>query len=129
MAKYEIKKKYLIIHLCMIVVGGLLMLCRWLNVIDPSIKLMPAFLLSHITNFALGLMFLLIFGFVVLVCGGKMKVVTIAALIVTVLSIVYECFLTVLNTPDIMDAVFGVAGTAIAYVYLFMLKKNGLVSK
>jgi predicted membrane protein len=43
--------------------------------------------------------------------------------------VVYECFLPFLNTPDIWDAVFGVTGTAVAYIYLVMLKRNGLVAK
>ena len=121
------KKKYLIIYLCLIVIGGMLMLCRWLNHIDSGIKLLPAFLLSHITNFALCMMLLLIFGFVVLTVGGKTKVITIAALLLAVLSVIYECFLPVLNTPDILDAIFSIAGIAAAFTYLVMLKKYGLI--
>ncbi|MCI6922947.1 MAG: hypothetical protein MR756_06225 [Oscillospiraceae bacterium] len=47
----------------------------------------------------------------------------------SVLNIVYECFLPILNTPDIPDAVFGVIGVAVAYVFLIMLRKNGLIAK
>ena len=32
-------------------------------------------------------------------------------------------------TPDILDAVFGVIGVAIAYVFLILLRKNGLIAK
>ena len=64
-----------------------------------------------------------------LVCSGKMKAATITALIVTGSNIVSECFLPILNISDKMDAIFCVAGAAISYFYLFMLKKNGLVSK
>lgn len=31
--------------------------------------------------------------------------------------------------PDILDAVFGVIGVAIAYVFLILLRKNGLIAK
>jgi hypothetical protein len=34
-----------------------------------------------------------------------------------------------MNTPDIWDAVFGFSGTAVAYIYLIMLKRNGLIAK
>ena len=102
---------------------------RWLNSIDPGIKLLPGFLLSHITNFALCMMGLLIFGFVVLCFGGRFRIVSMAALLIAVLGIMYECLLLFLNTPDIWDAVFGVAGTAVAYIYLAMLNRNGLIAK
>ncbi len=127
--KMTIKKKYLIIYLILIAVCGLLMLCRWLNSIDPSIILLPDYLLLHITNFAICTMLLLVFGYVVLLCGGKMMIITIVAILVAILSTVYECFLPMINTPDIWDAVFGVAGIAIAYVYLAMLRKRGLTVK
>ncbi len=129
MQKYEAKKKYLIIYLCLIVIGAFCMMSRWLNSIDPRIKLLPGFLLSHITNFALCMMALLILGFVVLCFGGRLRIVSIAALLIAVLGIMYECLLPFLNTSDIWDAVFGVAGTAFAYIYLVMLKRNGLVAK
>ena len=129
MQKNEAKKKHLIIYLCLIAVGAFCMMSRWLNSIDPEIKLLPAFLLSHITNFAICMMALLLFGFVVLCFGGRLRIVSIAALLIAVLGIIYECLLRFLNTPDIWDAVFGVAGTAVAYIYLIILKRNGLIAK
>ena len=129
MNKYEFKKKYLVIYLCLIAVGAFSMISRWINSINPEFNLLPGFLLSHITNFALCMMLVLIFGFVVLCFGGKLIVVTIAAILITVLGIVYECFLPFLNTPDMWDAVFVVAGTVVAYIYLVMLKRNGLIEK
>ena len=124
-----IKNKYLIVYLILITICGGLILCRWINSIYPSIMLLPGVLHLHVTNFALCMMFLLIFGYIALFYGGKMKIITIAAIIVAILNIVYECFIPMLNTSDIWDAVSGVAGIAIAYVYLAMLKKNGLTVK
>ena len=117
MSKYEYKKMYLAIYLCLIAVGAFSMMARWINNINPELKILPVFLLSHITNFALCMMVLLIFGFVF--------ITTVIALI----GVVYECFLPFLNTPDIWDAVFGVTGTTVAYIYLVMFKRNGLVAK
>ena len=125
----NIKKKYFIIYLILIIVCGLLMFCRWLNNINPNIILLPDYLLLHITNFALCMMLLLIFGYVVLLCGGKMRAITIAAILLVILSTVYECFLPMINTPDILDELFGVVGIDIAYFYLVMLKKDGLIVK
>ncbi len=129
MSKFDFKKKYLIIYLCLIVFDAFLMLCRWLGRIVPNVRLLPDFLLDHITNFALCMLLLLIFGITVLSFGGKLRSITAAALIMSVLNIVYECFLPILNTPDIPDAVFGVIGVAVAYVFLIMLRKNGLIAK
>ncbi len=128
MKGYEVRKKYMVIYLCLIAVGAYCVISRWLTVIDPKIRLLPGFLLSHISNFTLCMMVLLIFGFIAILFGAKLKIVTIAALLIAVLGIVYECFLPFLNTSDIWDAVFGTAGTAVAYIYLVMLKRNGLVA-
>ena len=129
MSKFDFKKKYLIIYLCLIVFDAFLMLCRWLGHIVPNVRLLPDFLLDHITNFALCMLLLLIFGITVLSFGGKLRSITAAALIMSVLNIVYECFLPILNTPDIPDAVFGVIGVTVAYVFLIILRKNGLIAK
>ena len=129
MLKFDFKKKYLVIYLCLIVFDAFLMLCRWLGHIVPNVRLLPDFLLDHITNFALCMLLLLIFGITVLSFGGKLRSITAAALIMSVLNIVYECFLPILNTPDIPDAVFGVIGVAVAYVFLIILRKNGLIAK
>lgn len=129
MSKFDFKKKYLIIYLCLIVFDAFLMLCRWLGHIVPNVRLLPDFLLDHITNFALCMLLLLIFGITVLSFGGKLRSITAAALIMSVLNIVYECFLPILNTPDIPDAVFRVIGVAVVYVFLIMLRKNGLIAK
>ena len=129
MFKFDFKKKYLVIYLCLIVFDAFLMLCRWLEHIVPDVRLLPGFLLDHITNFALCMLLLLIFGMTVLSFGGKLRSITAAALVMSVLNIVYECFIPILNTPDILDAMFGVIGVAIAYVFLIMLRKNGLIDK
>lgn len=129
MAKYDIKKRYLIFYLCLIILGAFLMFCRWMNHIDPSITILPAFLLNHVTNFSLCLMLLLIIGFIILMFGGNIKNVTVVALAVAFLNVIYEVFLPMLNTPDIIDALSGICGTAAAYVFLTVLKKNGLTVK
>ena len=127
--KFDFKKKYLIIYLCLIVFDAFLMLCRWLEHVVPNVRLLPDFLLDHITNFALCMLLLLIFGITVLSFGGKFRGITAAALVMSALNIGYECFIPIRNTPDILDAVFGVIGVAIAYVFLILLRKNGLIAK
>lgn len=129
MSKFDFKKKYLIIYLCLIVFDVFLILCRWLEHIVPNVRLLPDFLLDHITNFALCMLLLLIFGITVLSFGGKFRGITAVALVTSVLNIGYECFIPIRNTPDILDAVFGVIGVAVAYIFLILLRKNGLIVK
>ena len=129
MSKFDFKKKYLIIYLCLIVFDVFLILCRWLEHIIPNVRLLPDFLLDHITNFALCMLLLLIFGITVLSFGGKFRGITAVALVTSVLNIGYECFIPIRNTPDILDAVFGVIGVAVAYIFLILLRKNGLIVK
>ena len=129
MAKYEVKKKYLIIYLCIFVVCFLLLMCRCISAIYPNILLLPSFVRFHITNFSLSLMVMLTFGFTVLVFGGEMKIIKIAGLLVAVINISYEVILPILNTPDLVDALFGVFGVALSYIYLVRLKANGLIMK
>ena len=129
MSKFDFKRKYLIIYLCLIVFDTCLMLCRWLEHIVPNVRLLPDFLLDHINNFALCMLLMLIFGITVLSFDGKFRGITAAALVMSVLNIGYECFIPIRNTPDILDAVFGVIGVAIAYVFLILLRKNGLIAK
>ena len=128
-SKFDFKKKYLIIYLCLIVFDAFLMLCRWLGHIVPNVRLLPDFLLDHINNFALCMLLMLILGIIVLSFEGKFRGITAAALVMSVLNIGYECFIPIRNTPDILDAVFGVIGVAIAYVFLILLRKNGLIAK
>lgn len=128
-SKFDFERKYLIIYLCLIVFDTFLMLCRWLEHIVPNVRLLPDFLLDHINNFALCMLLMLIFGITVLSFGGKFRGITAAALVMSVLNIGYECFIPIWNTPDILDAVFGVIGVAIAYVFLILLRKNGLIAK
>ena len=126
---YDIKKKYLVVHLCLIVFGAFPMFCRWINHIEPEVKILPEFILVHATNFALCLLLLLIIGFIILMFTGKIKAIAIIAAVVAVCSVIYECFLPMLNTPDVIDAVFGVCGTLVAYLHLLLLKKKGIYIK
>ena len=127
MAKYEVKKHYVVIYLCIFFASFLLVACRWLNSFYPNIVLLPNAILLHITNFSLSLMLLLTFGFTVLVFGGKMKTIRIGGLLIIAFNIVYEIIFPILNTPDIVDALSGTLGVVLAYVYLTRLKMNGLI--
>lgn len=128
-AKYEVKKKYLTVYLCAIIVSGLLFLIRLLNWLEPTIQLLPDCILLHITNFSLSLMVLMAFGFTVLIFGGGMKAITVIGLLIAAFNLGYELVFPILDVPDFADAVSGLSGVAIAYAFLRSLKRNGLTPK
>ncbi|MGU8944381.1 hypothetical protein ACV3VR_15020 [Clostridium perfringens] len=40
---------------------------------------------------------------------------------------IYELFLSVINTKDIIDAIYGLAGCLLSFIYLVLMKKYGLI--
>ncbi|MDB8801094.1 hypothetical protein PN294_02720 [Romboutsia sp. 1001216sp1] len=39
----------------------------------------------------------------------------------------YELFLSIINTKDIVDAIYGLAGSLLSFIYLVLMKKYGLI--
>lgn len=128
-AKYDVQKKYLVIYLCAFIGSGLLFLLRALDLLAPGLSPLPSFLLLHVTNFSLSLMVLSSFGFAALIFGGGIKTITAAGLSIAAINIAYELLFPILGTPDFPDAASGLIGAAAAYVFLLLLRKNGLTSK
>jgi len=129
MGRKEIKRKYVVMYLSLFLVAGILFLIRCLNYLDIGAKVLPDFILLHVTNFSLSLMFMLAFGFTVLVFGGEITIIRIAGLLIIVFNLIYEVFLPILNVPDIIDALFGLCGVIVAYVFLYILNKDGVIRK
>lgn len=58
--------------------------------------------------------------------GVPLKAIGLLGIVIIIANLVYELWLPILNTRDIMDAYYGIAGTGIAFVYLTIIKKFGL---
>ena len=129
MAKKEVKKNYLILYLSICVVCLFFVICRWINTINPSLTILPEIIDIHVTNFSLSLMLSIFTGFTVLISGGKMKIIRIISIIIVFINLVYEVFVPILNTPDFVDALAGIIGVVISYLYLSRLNRNGLIDK
>ena len=129
MAKKEVKKNYLILYLSICVVCLFFVICRWISTINPSLTILPEIIDIHVTNFSLSLMLSIFTGFTVLISGGKMKVIRIISIIIVFINLVYEVFVPILNTPDFVDALAGIIGVVISYLYLSRLNRNGLIDK
>ena len=129
MAKKEVKKNYLILYLSICVVCLFFVICRWISTINPSLTILPEIIDIHVTNFSLSLMLSIFTGFTVLISGGKMKIIRIISIIIVFINLVYEVFVPILNTPDFVDALAGIIGVVISYLYLSRLNRNGLMNK
>ena len=129
MAKKEVKKNYLILYLSICVVCLFFVICRWISTINPSLTILPEIIDIHVTNFSLSLMLSIFTGFTVLISGGKMKIIRIISIIIVFINLVYEVFVPILNTPDFVDALAGIIGIVISYLYLSSLNRNGLIDK
>ena len=127
MAKKEVKKNYLILYLSICVVCLFFVICRWISTINPSLTILPEIIDIHVTNFSLSLMLSIFTGFTVLISGGKMKIIRIISIIIVFINLVYEVFVPILNTPDFVDALAGIIGVVISYLYLSRLNRNGLI--
>ncbi|NLN25737.1 MAG: hypothetical protein GX163_08855 [Bacteroidetes bacterium] len=80
-------------------------------------KILPSFY-SHISNFSISFMFVLIIGYLWILQGMAFKKIIIMAAVMIVLNFLYELFLPLLNTKDIVDAYFGMAGSLLATILL-----------
>ena len=64
-------------------------------------------------------------GYFWLMAGMRFRyTITLGGLLVAC-NFIYEMFIGVLNTPDIIDAYYGVAGTVVAFLFLLICKKFG----
>ncbi|RYD70996.1 MAG: hypothetical protein EOP53_24425 [Sphingobacteriales bacterium] len=95
--------------------------------------LRPEFLLQnftdfyqHISNFTISFSIYYTIGFVWLMLGVPFRMIAAMGIALILINAVYELFIPVLNTRDIVDAYYGIVGTAVAFVSLAITHKYGL---
>lgn len=93
--------------------------------IDSLQDLFPDFY-QHISNFSISYLLLSGIGFMWLLLGVKFKYITWLAIFISISNFVYELWISILNTPDIVDACYGLSGTVLAFLFLFITKNYGL---
>ena len=127
--KNKIEMKFLILYLTLMVVGLLCTLGRWYSYFNPEFIFIHSFINDHISNLSISMMLFLIIGTMWLLLDVKFKVIKVVGIIIISINIIYETLISFLNTPDFMDALFGICGVIIAYGYLYTLDKKGLIRK
>ena len=105
----------------------LLVIIRWLNIFNEDIYVISVEINSHITNFTLSLMMCTLIGYLLLLAGKKYVSTIMVGILLTVVNFIYEIFLPILNTTDIIDALYGLVGVVISLMYLYFIDKYGFI--
>ena len=125
--KYNIKKEFNICYLSLVCFCLILIIIRWINSSNSDIVFINNTITSHISNFSLSILFYLFYGYIIILFDVKFRYVIVLGMGLILGNFVYELFLSVINTKDIVDAMYGLAGCLLSFVYLALLKKYGLI--
>ncbi|MBN7816968.1 hypothetical protein [Algoriphagus pacificus] len=93
--------------------------------IGALVNMMPGFY-YHISNFSLTLMIFATVGYVGLMVGLKLKHIIFIGIVFGIVNLIFELFISILNTPDKTDAFFGMIGVFLGLIFLSAMKKKGL---
>ena len=105
----------------------LLVIIRWINIFNEDVYVISVAINYHITNFTLSLMMCTLIGYLLLLVGKKYVSTIMVGILLIVVNFIYEIFLPVLNTTDIIDALYGLVGVVISLVYLYFIDKYGFI--
>ena len=105
----------------------LLVIIRWINIFNEDVYVISVAINYHITNFTLSLMMCTLIGYLLLLAGKKYVSTIMVGILLIVVNFIYEIFLPVLNTTDIIDALYGLVGVVISLVYLYFIDKYGFI--
>lgn len=61
-----------------------------------------------------------------LIFGRERKAITLCAVLLILANILCETMLGFVNTVDILDAVYGVGGTVLSYILLWLISQYGV---
>lgn len=93
--------------------------------VEYFMKIWPGFY-QNISNFSLSYLLYTGIGFFWLMAGISTKHILYLGLTLIALNLIYELFIPVLNTPDIVDAWFGIVGSFLGGIFLFFIHRYGL---
>ena len=82
---------------------------------------------THVSNFSISWLLYTAIGYQWLMSGAGLKPIVWLGVVMLLANIVYELFIPLLNTRDPVDAIYGVAGTALAFLVLWIMDRYGLV--
>ena len=102
---------------------------RWLDIFNADIYVINETVNSHITNFTLSLLLCTFIGYRLLSAGKKYISNAVIGILLIIANFIYELLLPVLNTRDVIDALYGLAGVTVSLIYLFVISRYGFVKE
>ena len=125
MKKFETKLSTSISLVSIFIFCFILVVIRWINIFNSYIFVINETINSHITNFTLSVLLCVLIGYLLQLFGKKYNSNIIVGMVIILSNFIYEIFLPILNTTDIVDAVYGLVGTIISLIYLYIISKYG----
>lgn len=102
-----------------------LILIRWMSIFNDEVMVMNQEINSHITNFTLSTLLCVFFGFLFLTAGKSYRSTLWVGLLIVLANFGYEMFFSLLNTRDLMDAIYGLVGVGLSFIYLYFISRYG----
>lgn len=102
---------------------------RWLDIFNADIYVINETVNSHITNFTLSLLLCTFIGYLLLSAGKKYISNAVIGILLIIANFIYELLLPVLNTRDVIDALYGLAGVTVSLIYLFVISRYGFIKE
>lgn len=125
MKKLETKLSTSISLVSIFIFCFILVVIRWINIFNSYFFVINETINSHITNFTLSVLLCVLISYLLQLFGKKYNSNIIVGMVIILSNFIYEIFLPILNTTDIVDAVYGLVGTIISLIYLYIISKYG----
>jgi len=93
--------------------------------LDFLLNAMPDFY-DHVSNFSISFLIYITIGYTGLIVGIKLRALIIIGVFIVLVNFMVEFFMTFLNTPDLMDALYGIFGVVFGLIFIYAAKKYGL---
>jgi hypothetical protein len=108
-------------------IGVLLTIGRWVSIFNNDFIMISESFHYSASNLSLSLIFYLAIGHLWLTLGVKFYRIIILGLFIIASNIICETVMDSMNTTDIRDAIYGTIGTLIAFTFLYLANKYGLI--
>ncbi|MCK0132591.1 hypothetical protein MWU59_13870 [Flavobacteriaceae bacterium F08102] len=114
-------------YLCILITSLVLFFGRNFDslTIPVLLHIFPDFY-NHVSNLTLSLILYTTFGYIGLMMDITLKFLLITGVIIACINLLVEFFIPFLNTPDTVDAIYGLSGVVIGFIVLFFAKKYGM---
>lgn len=109
--RYKPKRVTNVVFFCFLFFLFLLTILRWIYTFHNNVVVFNTSITSHISNFSLSFLFYLAIGFSWLLQGNSFSKIVWLGIVLILANLLCETVMGFMNTPDLIDAVYGIVGT------------------